>query len=628
MGAPVTAIQLINAGIDVVNMGKIVNGAATDPDVALRTGGTAPTLRKVAATIAKGDTGSQGIPGEVSNATLGAIATKAVTALAPTGLNLFDKTRVVSGYLQNNGVPLSSATSFQTSPFIPVGGATNLLLNIIAYGTASTGLCFYKGDQTFLSMYNTANIAANTAIPIPAGAGWVRFYFPINSGSGITPLVDINVVMAAYEALPGTYQAFGYVNVTTLNAATAAVAASIPTAQSAAISTSSALAIATKPAVINLFDSTTAQTGYLNSANTIVNIANFVTSAYINVQGLAFITSNIIVDAIPASASAIFYNADKTVLSSITTPTAANTPIAVPAGAVWFRFWIATASGSTRPQWYNPATVMLVNGSVLPSTFKAFGYVTFDQLLSVTQPLVGKKWMPWGDSITAKMTGLYQGDIVAVTGVAIPSQDARGGRRTDQIFEMFQVAGSPTATGNPATGLSSGGIIDATLPQAAGDGSVAVGAVQINLPGPWPIAGQTLAAVLTNVDIVTIFLGTNDTALLSSLGTIADTATATTYYGYLRAAIEGFLVAKPSIRLVWVIPYKNTGLNTTNYPIVVTAIKAVCAAYGVPFVDLGAVGIVNSLTSATMLGDGIHPTATGSHKMLAPCIKAAILSQM
>jgi len=60
---PVTAQQLIDASTDVTNLGKVINGAATDPDVALRTGGTAMTLRKAAATIAKGDTGPQGNPG-------------------------------------------------------------------------------------------------------------------------------------------------------------------------------------------------------------------------------------------------------------------------------------------------------------------------------------------------------------------------------------------------------------------------------------------------------------------------------------------------------------------------------------------------------------------------------------
>jgi len=580
----------------------------------------------------QGATGATGPQGDVSVATLGAMTTKAVAAVTPAGVNLFDKTRVVTGALKADGT-VQALTGFQTSAFIPVGSATNILVNVILHGSPSPapgyGLCFYKGDQTFLSVYSTADTAANTPIPVPAGAAWIRFYMPVTSASGITPLVDINTVMVAYEALPGTYQTFGYVNSTALTAAIAPVSASIGVAQSAAISTSSALAIATKPAIINLFDSSSTQTGYLKFDNTIVNIANFVTSPYINVQGLSFITSNIIVDAISGSASAIFYNADRTVLSSITSPVAAGTPIAVPAGAVWFRFWIATASGSTRPQWYSPATVMLVNGSTVPGSYKAFGYLTADALTTYMQrQLVGKNWMPWGDSITAKMTGLYQADIVAATGVTIPSQDARGGRRTDQIFEMFQVTGSPVATGDPVNGLSSGGIIDSTLPQAAGDGSVAVGAVQINAPGPWPTAGQTLATVLTNVDIVTIFLGTNDTTLLSNLGAITDTATATTYYGYLRAAVEGFLKAKPSIRLVWVIPYKNNGLSITNHPIVVAAIKAVCASYAVPVVDLSTVSNVNSLTAATLLGDGVHPSTIGSHKMLAPCIKAGLLSQM
>jgi len=567
----------------------------------------------------------KGVPGDVSVATLGLITSKAVAAISPNGINLFDKSKTVTGALRADGTVQSALTGFQTSAFIPVGGIANIILNIIAYGSTGApgfGLCFYNGDQTFLNCYSTTSTPANTLIPIPAGAGWLRFYMPVTSASGITPLVDVNTAMMAYGTLPSSYQAFGYVNTTILNS-------SVAISQSATLNAAVALLDALSPSVINLFDFTAIQLGYLNLGDQLVPAAPaFSTSAYINVMGLSFITSNIIVDVVPTSAKPIFYNLDKTPLATIDAPVAAGTPIPVPAGAVWFRFWIATASASGRPQWYVPSTVMLVNGSTLPASFKAFGYVTSDQLSSVTKPLVGKNWMPWGDSITAKMSGLYQANIVAATGVTIPSQDARGGRRADQIFEMFQVSGSPIATGDPVNGLSTGGIINTTLPQAAGDGSVAVGAVQINSPGPWPTAGQTLAQVLANVDIVTVFLGTNDTTLLSNLGAITDAATATTYYGYLRAAVEGFLKAKPSIRLVWVIPYKSAGLSVTNYPIVVTAIKAVCASYAVAVVDLSLVSGVNSLTSTTLLADTVHPTATGSNKMLAPCIKAGLLAQM
>ena len=91
--------------------------------------------------------------------------------------------------------------------------------------------------------------------------------------------------------------------------------------------------------------------------------------------------------------------------------------------------------------------------------------------------LSGKKWMHFGDSISAKYDGAFQQLVVGDTGLNLLQQDARGGRQMNHIFEMYQVGGSPVDKGNPVTGLSTGGRLNAALSQSPGDGAVAAGQI-------------------------------------------------------------------------------------------------------------------------------------------------------
>ena len=204
-----------------------------------------------------------------------------------------------------------------------------------------------------------------------------------------------------------------------------------------------------------------------------------------------------------------------------------------------------------------------------------------------TLPLQGKNWVPVGDSITALTEGVYQADVLAETGMAIPYQDARGGRTTANIFENYN--------NDPVNGISIGGIGNYN---------------PVNIPGPWS-KGHTLAQDLANVDLVTIYLGTNDGPLAANIGALGDAIGSGTYYGYLRYAIEGYLNAKPGVRLMWIGPYMNADSGVSTQAIV-KAQKTICAAYGIPYLNLLESSGVNTLTYNFYLGgDNIHPAVAG-----------------
>jgi hypothetical protein len=218
--------------------------------------------------------------------------------------------------------------------------------------------------------------------------------------------------------------------------------------------------------------------------------------------------------------------------------------------------------------------------------------------------------MPVGDSITAKEFGLYQAAVLAATGLTIPLQDARGGRNTAQIFENY--------ANNPVSGISLGGFLpqsnDGSCFQASATDSTPVSAstgIPCNMPGPWS-SGRTLAQDLQNVDIVTIYLGTNDSGLINNLGSLSSTVGDGTYYGYLMASIEGYLHAKPGLRLFWIAPYQNNDCGASCATIL-TAIQQVCGQYAVPVLDLyHTSGVTPIAFSYYLQSDNIHPSGAGS----------------
>jgi len=130
------------------------------------------------------------------------------------------------------------------------------------------------------------------------------------------------------------------------------------------------------PALRNLFNfatitgsnATVAANGMLSPTT-----ANYFVSDYIYVGGLAQFISNSMMASQNAYACC-FYSIDKTFLSALAGPVAANTPINVPAGAAFFRFYSAVAADGVNTAPVKASAIMLVAGNTLPSSYTSFGY--------------------------------------------------------------------------------------------------------------------------------------------------------------------------------------------------------------------------------------------------------------
>ena len=159
-----------------------------------------------------------------------------------------------------------------------------------------------------------------------------------------------------------------------------------------------------------------------------------------------------------------WFDVNKVFISS-TEGVAASTAVAVPSNAVYCRVAFAIAGGSPSAA-IDPTTVMIVNGSTLPASYAPFAgdpvvygelatlnseVATITTTVSGVFPLAGKKWMPFGDSITAILHGTYQQPAIALTGLTIPIQDAHGGRNTAQIFDNY--------SNDPVAGVGLNGVI-------------------------------------------------------------------------------------------------------------------------------------------------------------------------
>lgn len=148
------------------------------------------------------------------------------------------------------------------------------------------------------------------------------------------------------------------------------------------------------------------------------------------------------------------------------------------------------------------------------------------------------------------------------------------------------------------------------------------------------VSGATMPQILTkvkaktytNVDIVSITSGANDTKNGVTLGTISaigSTFAEDTFYGALQSAVEYILTQKPSIKIVLFTPIKGTIYPDTDISTdFVTAIKNVGNLYGLPVCDLYNQSGINKLTYSVYMNDTadtqdyiLHPTKAGFKRM-------------
>lgn len=104
------------------------------------------------------------------------------------------------------------------------------------------------------------------------------------------------------------------------------------------------------------------------------------------------------------------------------------------------------------------------------------------------------------------------------------------------------------------------------------------------------------AEKLKDVNLITVFAGTNDYAFNTQLGTINDYDDANTFYGSIKKVINGIIKVKPDANIVFLTPLKRGAfMNEPVYPNpnqagykledYVEAIKEVCKSYNILVLD-------------------------------------------
>lgn len=475
--------------------------------------------------------------------------------LAGLGANLFDLGNATPNQaLRYNGTVVGLG-GYWTTNYMPVITGQTVQINAPNSFDGTYGWCFYDSAKAYLS--GVAGGAANTPVTVPAGAAFARTSF----NSANVPTGSIRLFMGAAPAA-------SLVRLSEVASYTSALHAQENLADNAALIGGNA---------------------YRANGTIVAGLGN----TYQATDWFAV-----------APGEAIVQNAGNNPTGDgqygwhfCAAPGAAVTglgggvagvPVTVPAGACYARTFFNTAD---RP----------IGDFLVRRYSRSFGR------------LAGKKWMHFGDSISGTMGGVFQAWVQERTGLAMLYQDARGGRRMDQIFEMYQVSGAPVDRGNPSAGLSTGGVLNPALTQAGG-GTPGAGGVQLNQGGSWIAAGSTLAQTLVNVDVVTVLLGTNDGGLTPTVGSLASAAADGSYYGWLKWVYEAMITAKPSLKIVPIIP-PWAGVGAMNGSIAPDAMRTYFNAIGLEFVDLQRESGISALTEATstfLQNDKVHPSTAGS----------------
>lgn len=244
-----------------------------------------------------------------------------------------------------------------------------------------------------------------------------------------------------------------------------------------------------------------------------------------------------------------------------------------PANAKYFRVGVPDSSLNT---------FMFVKGSVLPTNYVPYQFTLASNVVinDGSHRWQDKKWYVSGDSITD--LGLYEPIVKNLCKINSYVQDGQPGAKMKVMADHM-------------TSLN-----------------------------------------LADVDLVTVFAGTNDYAGDKPLGTIADDKTVDTFYGNVKKVIDTVLTLKPTARLAFFTPLQRGAFSTyVVYPApnalgfkleqYVQVIKDVCALYAIPVLDLFNVSGFNSYTLPIYTGDNLHPNATGM-AVISPIIASFLES--
>jgi lysophospholipase L1-like esterase len=137
------------------------------------------------------------------------------------------------------------------------------------------------------------------------------------------------------------------------------------------------------------------------------------------------------------------------------------------------------------------------------------------------------------------------------------------------------------------------------------------------MAGAFSDAVETNSTTVAALDVLGVFLGTNDFGNSRPLGSLSDAAGAATFVGDTRTVIETILGWHPTIRLFFMTPLHRLTANTPNAQGLKLVDYAdmlldVCGDYGVPVLDLYRTSGMNAVnaTANTVSNDGLHPTST------------------
>ena len=529
-------------------------------------------------------TGPQGPKGNDGIASLKTLATQ--YSRLPIGHNLFNASTVLAGhYIQGGSGSIYGDSGHGVTDFIPANAGGKMVSSVILPFDGDGGIAFFDQNGAYLTgIY--VDTPAGTPFDVPVGAATLRA--TLRTG-------DVAACMIVFgPTLPSSYEAFGVVSP---NLVTAQIASAVSDAPATTIK-----------AITNLIDlNAVSSGGILLSSGQANGAGGYYATDFLPVSAGDHFTSNTQLCGDSGFGTG-FYDSSKTYLpsASIGSPIAAYTPVLVPAGASFLRAYINGPAAGGYPA-KDPTHWMIVQGSVCSPSF--FPYRTA-QSLNSSKPLGGKKWACFGDSITAVYGTPWTSQVVARTGLTQVFQDAGSGRPSWSLFENY--------SNDPVNGTGQNGhYYSPQVTNTWADG------VQ-----RWVAAGNTVAQdlALYAPDIILVFAGTNDSNFGVSLGSIADTPSHDgSYFAKLRWVCESFINAYPAARYFWVAPYQNVQTNSSSIPIV-ASIKAVCAYYGWPVLDLSQFSNVNPLTYAQfLLSDHLHPNGTGE-AMLADKITAFLSS--
>lgn len=168
------------------------------------------------------------------------------------------------------------------------------------------------------------------------------------------------------------------------------------------------------------------------------------------------------------------------------------------------------------------------------------------------------------------------------------------------------------------------------------------------------ISGKEFTDYITNInnfisdyDLVTVMLGTNNHGYNCGLGTFndgVDYKTNNSFYAKVQKLIELLKVKNPNATILFLTPIRRTGTGSQNnnadgYMInalskttedYANIVKDCCNKYGIHCLDLYEYGInpknVNDRTAYFMSSDdGTHPNEIGHKKLISPKVKAKLL---